>query len=113
MSDFTSNPPLFNNQYFGYAASVLEDLENTPGLPRQFHYQEIARHPTYSDREQVDINLSPFSEVPQISQRDPITGHYRSMVYDTPFDPVHDAQKNMYLTTFGFGFLLLAIITAV
>lgn len=109
MSDFSENIPFFDNDYHGYAASMLADFELTPGLPRQFHYQEIPRHPTYSDREKVAINLSPFSDVPQISQREPIIGHYDSMVYDVPFDPIHDEQKNIYLISFGFGFLLLSM----
>lgn len=106
MTDFSQSLPFFDRGYFSYAADMLADYENTPGLPRQFHYQEIDRYPTYSDREQVDINLSPYSYVPQISQRDPITGQYHAMVYDVPFDQVHDDQKNLYLTMFGF--LILA-----
>lgn len=111
MSNFTQSLPFFHSGFFNHASSVLDDLENTPGLPRQFQYQEISRHPTYTDREQVDINLNPYSEVPQITQRDPITGEYRSMVYDVPFDAIHDQTKNMHLMAFGFGFLFLAVAT--
>lgn len=113
MSDFTQSVPIFHSGYYNHASDILQEVENTPGLPRQFHYQEIPRHPVYTDREHVNINLNPYSEVPQLTQRDPITGRYQAMVYDVPFDPIHDQRKNMHLMAFGFGFLLLALTTMI
>jgi len=96
--------------YYDYAKSNLASQQNTSGLPTQFFYLEAGdRHPNHSQKEQTSINLAPYSDVAQNSQKDPIVGRYDSMVYDTPFDPIHDRAINSNLTMFGLGFTALAI----
>lgn len=94
--------------FFSHTGTMLESHQNTMGQPLQFHYLGSPGHPTHSTREHVAINLSPFSDVPQNSQKDPIIGQYHSMVYDVPFDVIHDRNTNSNLSMYGLGFLALA-----
>lgn len=108
MGDFTLVPPMFPPMFYDNAYNVNAFHDNTPGMPLQFHYQEIDNHPTYASKENIAVNLSPYSEVPQNGWKEPITGHYQAMVYDVPFSKLHDEQTNNNLVMYGLGFAALA-----
>lgn len=100
--------PTFPAGFFNHAEYILHHQENTSGYPRQFHYPESADHPTHVKRDNVHINLAPFSEIKQNSLKDPVIGPYHSMVYDVPFDKILDKKMNTNLVAWGLGLLALS-----
>ena|SRR5689334_4438415 len=96
--------------FFSHASAVQTEKQNTAGFPTQFRYNELPEdYFQHSQQEYVAVNLSPYSQVQQNSQKDPVTGKYIAMVYDTPFDQINFNKTNDNLAFMGFASLALAV----
>lgn len=99
----------FPMNFFSNASAVNTEKQLTAGLPTQYRYNELPLdYPLNSQQEYISVNLSPYSEVSQNSQKKPITGKYQSMVYDVPFDKRNFEKTNSNLVLFGFVSMALA-----
>lgn len=91
--------------YFEFARDVIASQGLAPGFPQQFVGVQYKGGPTPVTPENVNIHVNGDTGILQNGQKVPLTGWYRSMVEDVPWDPKFEAESSANRAAFG----LLAI----
>src|ERR1700690_4410311 len=93
--------------FYARTRDVTTSMGLTPGFPQQFSYLEIENHPTQVNSEYANVWVNPQVGIRQNGFREAITGRYRSMVDDVPFNPTGEARTRNRLAAFGLAALAL------
>lgn len=87
--------------YFEFARDVIASQGLAPGFPQQFTgVQYMGRTPRITP-ETVNIHVNGDTGILQNGVKVPLTGWYRSMVEDVPWDPKFEAVSTGNRAAFG------------
>jgi hypothetical protein len=89
--------------FYEFARDVIGSQGLAPGFPQQFAYVERKNHPTQVTPDKVNIHVNGDTGIAQNGVRYPLTGQYRSMVEDVPWDPKFEAQSTSNRAAFGLA----------
>ena len=93
--------------YWDFARDVIASQGLAPGFPQQFTGVCYKGGPTPVTPEYVNIHVNGDTGIEQNGLRVPLTGYYRSMVEDVPWDPKFESQSSANRA--GFGLIAVAM----